>query len=136
VVRKAIKRNHTNELLAVKIIPYQDEKKRSKIEKEINIIKKLPVNPNLVGVLPYKCYSNHNYYIFMEYCSGGTLEDLRKEKKNCFTESEIFDIFYQIMNGYKVLWDAKILHHDLKLENVLIKDGKYKLSDFGFSIFY
>jgi serine/threonine protein kinase len=40
------------------------------------------------------------------------------------------------MNGYRVLWDAKILHHDLKLENVLIKDGKYKLSDFGFSIFY
>jgi serine/threonine protein kinase len=40
------------------------------------------------------------------------------------------------MSGYKVLWDSKILHQDLKPENVLIKDGKYKLTDFGFSIFY
>lgn len=122
--------------MAVKIIPYGDEKRRIKIEKEINIIKNLPLHPNLVGVLPYKCYSNNNYYIFMEYCPNGTLEDLRKEKKNNFSENEIFDIFYQLTNGYKVLWNSKILHHDLKLENVLIKDGKYKLTDFGFSIFY
>ena len=40
------------------------------------------------------------------------------------------------MNGYRVLYDAKILHEDLKLENVLIKDGLYKITDFGFSIFY
>lgn len=40
------------------------------------------------------------------------------------------------MNGYRVLWDAKILHQDLKLENVLVKDNKFKLTDFGFSIFY
>lgn len=40
------------------------------------------------------------------------------------------------MNGYRVLWKAKILHEDLKLENVLIKNGLYKLADFGFSILY
>ena len=40
------------------------------------------------------------------------------------------------MSGYKVLYDAKILHQDLKPENVLIKNGKMKLTDFGFSIFY
>lgn len=72
----------------------------------------------------------------MEYCPDGTLEDLRKSKKNNFSEEEIFLIFYQLMNGYRVLWEAKILHQDLKLENVLIKNGIYKLTDFGFSIFY
>lgn len=40
------------------------------------------------------------------------------------------------MNGYRVLWEAKILHQDLKPENVLVKDNKLKLADFGFSIFY
>lgn len=40
------------------------------------------------------------------------------------------------MNGYRVLWKAKILHEDLKLENVLIKNGLFKLADFGFSILY
>ena len=40
------------------------------------------------------------------------------------------------MSGYRVLYDSKILHQDLKPENVLFKNGKLKLTDFGFSIFY
>lgn len=40
------------------------------------------------------------------------------------------------MSGYKVLWDNKILHQDLKPANILIKNGLFKLADFGFSIFY
>ena len=72
----------------------------------------------------------------MEFCPDGTLEDLMKRKKGHFTEEEILDIFYQLMSGYRVLYDAKILHQDLKPENVLMKNGKLKLTDFGFSIFY
>ena len=72
----------------------------------------------------------------MEYCGEGTLEDECRRKKGQFVEEEILNIFYQIMMGYKVLWNAKILHQDLKPENILMKDGKYKLTDFGFSIFH
>lgn len=72
----------------------------------------------------------------MEFCPDGTLEDLMKRKKGHFTEEEILDIFYQLMSGYRVLYDAKILHQDLKPENVLMKNGQLKLTDFGFSIFY
>jgi serine/threonine protein kinase len=38
------------------------------------------------------------------------------------------------MSGYRVLWEAKIVHQDLKLANVLIKKGVLKITDFGFSI--
>lgn len=38
------------------------------------------------------------------------------------------------MQGYRVLWEAKIVHQDLKLANVLIKKGVLKITDFGFSI--
>lgn len=86
VVKKAIRNDKPQEQLVVKIIPYEDDKKRDKIEKEISILRKLPQHPNLVFVEPLKCYSNNNYYIFMEFCSDGTLEDLRKKKNNCFTE--------------------------------------------------
>ena len=40
------------------------------------------------------------------------------------------------MNGYKVLWDKKILHQDIKPDNILIKNNEYKITDFGFSILY
>lgn len=71
----------------------------------------------------------------MEECSDGTLQDFLKMNKQ-FSEEELFDIFYQILNGYKVLWAAKIIHQDLKPENILIKEKTLKITDFGFSILY
>jgi serine/threonine protein kinase len=52
-------------------------------------LKNLPENRNLVGVLPLQCFSERNFYIFMEYCNGGTLADEMKAKhttKTPFTE--------------------------------------------------
>ncbi len=75
----------------------------------------------------------------MEYCNEGTLTTLMRAKvakKKTFTEEEIFRAFYEILSGYEVLWKMKILHQDLKPENILVKNGSYKITDFGFSIFY
>lgn len=77
------------------------------------ILRELPSHPNLVRTVPLKCYSESNYYIFMEYCKDGTLLDLVRKQKN-LSEKEILDIFYQVIQGYKVLYDRKILHQDLK----------------------
>ena len=45
-------------LLAVKVIPYGgDPLKKTKIEREVGILRLLPDHPNLVRVLPYKCFS-------------------------------------------------------------------------------
>lgn len=51
-------------------------------------------------------------------------------------ESRVLDLVYQLVSGYKVLFDSKILHQDIKPQNILIKDGVYKLADFGLSVFY
>jgi serine/threonine protein kinase len=37
-------------------------------------------HPNLVRVLPFKCRSDTKYYIFMEYCDQGTLQQQIKQK--------------------------------------------------------
>lgn len=46
----------------------------------------------------------------MEYCNGGTLIDEMKKKHSYFREEEIYTIFCHLINGYKVLVDAKVLH--------------------------
>jgi serine/threonine protein kinase len=77
VVKKAISAKEKTRELAVKIVPYGgDPVKREKTEKEINIIRILPDHPNLVRVIPLKCFSDNNFYIFMELCGDGTLSDL------------------------------------------------------------
>ena len=80
-----------------------------------------------------KCFSENNFYIFMELCPDGTLTDLVR-KQGLLQEETIFSTFYQLMEGYRVLRKAGIVHQDLKLANVLIKKGTLKITDFGFSI--
>lgn len=41
-------------------------------------------------------------------------------------------VFAQLVAGLKVLRRHNIMHRDLKPENVLIKEGHFKLADFGF----
>ena len=37
------------------------------------------------------------------------------------------------MRGFRVLVDHSCIHRDIKPENILVKDGVYKLADFGFA---
>ena len=39
----------------------------------------------------------------------------------------------QIIEGMKALYNLNIIHRDLKLENILLKNGTVKISDFGFA---
>lgn len=72
----------------------------------------------------------------MDYCRGNLYEQITKSTMKRLSEDKVIDLFYQLINGYQVLYDAKILHQDIKPQNVLIKEGIYKLADFGLSIFY
>lgn len=124
--------------MVVKIMKIDNDEKRNAIDRELKIMSEIPLNLNIVRVIPLKMYSTNYYYIFMEYCEG-TLSELVQNKRREgveFKEQEIYDLFYQCMRGYKGLYDKKILHQDIKPANILIKKGVYKLADFGFGLFY
>ena len=70
----------------------------------------------------------------MDYCEDGTLQKL-KDEPLLLPEEKLINIFYQLMCGYRQLWKKGILHQDLKLDNVLIRKGSLKITDFGFAIF-
>jgi len=71
--------------------------------------------------------------IVMEYAGGGELLAFVKEKGS-LTEVECCDLFQQIVDGVDYCHRAKIIHRDLKLENILMdEEGNVKIADFGLS---
>ena len=91
-------------------------------------------HPNIIAY--YGCFLQNNVlHIVMEYADNGDLsEEIRKSLNNNqhFDEDKILNWFVQICLALKHLHDRKILHRDLKNQNIfLLKDNTAKLGDFG-----
>ncbi|KAM9652566.1 serine/threonine-protein kinase Nek5 isoform 5-T5 [Morphnus guianensis] len=70
----------------------------------------------------------------MEYCDGGDLmKRINMQHGVLFDEDQILSWFVQISLGLKHIHDKKILHRDLKAQNIFLSNnGKVaKLGDFG-----
>jgi len=71
----------------------------------------------------------------MEYADGGDLDTKIKEQKKAgklWPEDQILDWFVQICLSVKHIHDKKILHRDLKSQNIFMTSGlDIKMGDFG-----
>lgn len=70
----------------------------------------------------------------MEYADGGDLRGLIKRRRgNLLPEGVLLDIFVQICLAVKHLHDRKIVHRDLKSENIFLmaSNGIVKVGDLG-----
>lgn len=92
-------------------------------------------HPNIVKFKGVRTVLSGKLHIVMEYADGGDLESrIRQRRGRHFTEPEVLEIFVQICLGLKHMHDRKVLHRDLKVQNVfLTKQGTVKLGDFGIS---
>ena len=116
---------------------------------EITILKSLKHN-KIIRLADLKQTPSH-YYIVMEYCNGGSLlsclNKYKKLYKKPFSEEIVQYLMRQIVSGLKYIHGHKIVHRDIKLDNILVKfysedDLKklnmikthIKISDFGISI--
>ncbi|KAM9329509.1 serine/threonine-protein kinase Nek1 [Gastrophryne carolinensis] len=72
-------------------------------------------------------------YIVMDYCEGGDLfQRINTQKGVLFAEDQILDWFVQLCLALKHVHDRKILHRDIKSQNIfLTKGGTIQLGDFG-----
>jgi len=72
----------------------------------------------------------YNYsYIFL---GGDLAKAIEKQEGEYFLEGQILDWFIQICQALKYVHESKILHRDLKSQNIfLTKDNVAKLGDFG-----
>ena len=116
------------------MIPVQTFKDNPKLEEctvnEIETLSSIPTNEHIVKYIEMLGTPN-NYYFVYEYCNGGTLDRLLR-KENKLSEARALNICRQIVDAFKVLYKSRIMHRDLKPDNILLHNGQIKLGDFGF----
>ena len=118
------------------------------LKNEIAILQTLN-HPNIVKFEDVKKTKKH-FYIVMEYCNGGelskALEKYQLKFGKPFSQEIVQYLMRQIIDAFKYIHGQKIMHRDIKLDNILLnfqneKDKKdlnmmkaqIKIIDFGFA---
>jgi hypothetical protein len=120
-VFKAI--NKTGKLVALKIPKSFDKKSERTFITEVSNWSHLN-HPNIVKLIEYKILPIP--YIETEYCEG-------RLEKGMKSLAESVSIVYEIAKGLEYAHKKNIIHGDVKISNILIKNGVYKISDWGLS---
>ncbi|WP_324823730.1 protein kinase domain-containing protein [Sinanaerobacter sp. ZZT-01] len=106
------------------------EETRKKLFYEKQILQELdnPKFPKFIS--EFKDEYSEGY--ILEYIQGKVFEDLLAEDMYEFSKSEIYTICSQLLELVEILQDNNIVHRDIRLPNVIIKENKeLALIDFG-----
>lgn len=129
------RRKDDNVPVAIKVMLAKvavDESSRKRFEQEINIISDLK-HPNIVRLYEQGS-SGSAFYFVMEFCPGGDVNDLMKERGGRLSVEEGGAIMLQTLDGLAHAHSRGYIHRDIKPQNILLtskQKGEAKLSDFG-----
>ena len=129
----------TKELYAIKRVDKRQLQQSQYLEKafwkEVEIMRKIqsPYSVKLYNVLT----SLHYYNMVEELCDGDLYTELMK-RQNGFSTEEVRRIMIQLNDAFAQMQKHKIVHRDLKVQNIFIKyttspEFDVKLGDYGFS---
>jgi len=113
-------------------------KSRSHVENEIKAVMSV-FHRNVHRI--YEIFDDgKSYRIVMEYVGGGTLEDLMRREKR-LDETTAARIAWDVLSALRHIHDMRIIHRDIKAENILLVDKNpeavssgeplVKICDFG-----
>ncbi|KAK2170377.1 hypothetical protein LSH36_3g21004 [Paralvinella palmiformis] len=121
-----VRSKSTNEQMVVKEINMNkmSRKEREEARKEVAVLAQLR-HPNVVS---YKESFEEigNLYIVMDYCDGGDLYGrINMQRGILFPEDQVLDWFVQTCLAIKHIHDRKILHRDIKSQNIFLTKTWY-----------
>ncbi|XP_052119577.1 serine/threonine-protein kinase mig-15 isoform X3 [Frankliniella occidentalis] len=129
----------TGQLAAIKVMDVTEDEEEE-IKLEINVLKKYSNHRNIAtyyGAFIKKSPpgKDDQLWLVMEYCGAGSVTDLVKSTKGQSLKEEwIAYICREILRGLAYLHNNKVIHRDIKGQNVLLTDNaEVKLVDFGVS---
>ncbi|XP_012316008.1 misshapen-like kinase 1 isoform X15 [Aotus nancymaae] len=129
----------TGQLAAIKVMDVTEDEEEE-IKQEINMLKKYSHHRNIAtyyGAFIKKSPPGNDdqLWLVMEFCGAGSVTDLVKNTKgNALKEDCIAYICREILRGLAHLHAHKVIHRDIKGQNVLLtENAEVKLVDFGVS---
>ncbi|XP_062253705.1 TRAF2 and NCK interacting kinase a isoform X3 [Platichthys flesus] len=129
----------TGQLAAIKVMDVTGDEEEE-IKAEINMLKKYSHHRNIATY--YGAFIKKNppgiddqLWLVMEFCGAGSVTDLIKNTKgNSLKEEWTAYICREILRGLTHLHHHKVIHRDIKGQNVLLtENAEVKLVDFGVS---
>ena len=119
----------SNEIVAVKRMDLRKQQRRELLFNEVVIMRDYK-HANIVDM--YSSYLVENeLWVVMEFLQGGALTDI---VTNCkMDEIQIATVCKQVLKALSYLHSQGVIHRDIKSDSILLaRDGRVKLSDFGF----
>ncbi|WP_436957354.1 Stk1 family PASTA domain-containing Ser/Thr kinase [Staphylococcus sp. AS1337] len=114
---------------AIRIPAGEKEEAIKRFEREVHNLTQLS-HDNIVNVFDVT-EDDENFYLVMEYIEGLTLSEYI-QKNHPLVVDTILNFINQIINGIKHAHDTKIVHRDIKPQNILVdKNQTLKILDFG-----
>jgi serine/threonine protein kinase len=95
-------------------------------------------HPNIIKMVA--CLTTaENYYMVLPFCNQGDMgRYMKKLGVSRFSEEQAVDYLRQLMNGFQELRRKKIMHRDIKVENLLVDlpGPRLVIGDLGFAKAY
>lgn len=124
----------TKEKVAVKVIDkfrLNSTEDRKRVDREIRVLKRLN-HCNIIHMFE-AIETESKIFVVMEHANNGSLLDYVKSKRR-LGEREACLLFQQILSGMDYCHHSKVIHRDIKLENLLLDEkNNIKVIDFGLS---
>ncbi|SLK34567.1 protein kinase [Mycobacteroides abscessus subsp. abscessus] len=105
------------------------QRERERFKDEAELLRK--INHDAIPSLIDEFGIDNQHYYVMEYVDGDNIEDLLFFQNQKFTELETLNMMKQLLSIINYLHQQNIFHTDIRPPNVIVKQERVHLIDFG-----